>query len=186
MVFHKFIPIRGNFGVEFHLGNSPQAQGAWQAFLHPSQNILELRLYKEMGEPAYVHSKLELASQFVRTHPARFAYLTFVRFVYYWAGPPHAEKYPGIYEAKTFLNLCSSVFAFWGLLIAMRQRRPGAELFLFLLLFFPAIYYITFPVPRYRHPIEPAMLILIVFFTSQFSASSPKFSVSSPKGFTEN
>jgi 4-amino-4-deoxy-L-arabinose transferase-like glycosyltransferase len=186
MVFHKFIPIRGNFGVEFHLGNSPQAQGAWQAFLHPSQNILELRLYKEMGEPAYVHSKLELASQFVRTHPARFAYLTFARFVYYWAGPPHAEKYPGIYEAKTFLNLCSSVFAFWGLLIAMRQRRPGAELFLFLLLFFPAIYYITFPVPRYRHPIEPAMLILIVFFASQFSAPSPKFSVSSPKGFTEN
>jgi hypothetical protein len=60
------------------------------------------------------------------------------------------------------------VFAFWGLLIALRQRRPGAELFMFLLVFFPSIYYITFPVPRYRHPVEPAMLILIVFLASQF------------------
>jgi 4-amino-4-deoxy-L-arabinose transferase-like glycosyltransferase len=173
-VFHRFIPIRGNFGVEFHLGNTPDAMGAWQSFKHPSQNILELRLYKEMGEPAYVHSKLEQTLQFVRDNPARFAYLTFAHFVYYWAGPPHAEKYPGIYEAKTFLYLSSAVFAFWGLLIALRQHRPGAELFLCLLLFFPAIYYVTFPVPRYRHPIEPAMLILIVFLASQFRVSSPK------------
>lgn len=185
-VFHKFIPIRGNFGVEFHLGNSPEALGAWQSFLHPSQNVLELRLYKEMGEPAYVHSKLELALQFVHNNPARFAYLTFAHFFYYWAGPPHAEKYPGIAEAKTLLSLSAAVFAFWGLLIALRQRLPGAELFLFLLLAYPAVYYITFPVPRYRHPIEPAMLILIVFMASQFSVPSSQLSVSSPKAFTEN
>lgn len=179
-VFHKFIPIRGNFGEEFHLGNSPDALGAWQAFLHPSQNVREFKLYREMGELAYVHSKLELALQFVHAHPGRFAYLTFCHFVYYWAGPPHAEKYPGIYEAKTFFTLCFSVFAFWGLLIALRQRRRGAELFLFLLLIFPAVYYITFPVPRYRHPIEPAMLILIVFLASQFSVSGREAPAPSP------
>jgi len=85
--------------------------------------------------------------------------LTFAHCVYYWAGPPHAEKYAGVAEAKMFLSLSVAVFAFWGLLIALRQRRPGAELFMFLLVFFPSIYYITFPVPRYRHPVEPAMLI---------------------------
>jgi len=72
-----------------------------------------------------------------------------------------------MYEAKTFLFLTSSVLAFWGLLIALRQRLPGAELYLLLLLSYPTIYYITFPHPRYRHPIEPELLILIVFLASQ-------------------
>ena len=175
-VFHKFIPIRGNFGEEFHLGNTPDALGNWQVFLHPSQSNLELRLYRQMGEPAYIHSKLEQTLQFVHDRPARFAYLTFAHFVYYWAGAPHAEKYPGIYELKTFLFLSSSVFAFWGLLIALRQRLPGATLYLLLLLTYPVVYYITFPHPRYRHPLEPAMLILIVFLITQFSVSSPKVS----------
>jgi hypothetical protein len=166
-VFHKFIPIRGNFGVEFHLGNTPDALGNWQVWLHPSQNILEFRSYQRMGEPAYVRSKLEQTLQFVHDRPGRFAYLTFAHFIYYWAGPPHAERYPGMYEAKTFLFLTSSVLAFWGLLIALRQRLPGAELYLLLLLTYPAVYYITFPHPRYRHPIEPELLVLIVFLATQ-------------------
>ena len=183
-VFHKFIPIRGNFGVEFHLGNTPDALGNWQVFLHPSQNVLELKLYRQLGEPAYVHSKLEQTLRFVHDRPARFAYLTFAHFIYYGAGPPHAEKYPGIYEAKTFLFLISSVLAFWGLLIALRQQLLAADLYLLLLLAYPAIYYITFPHSRYRHPIEPELLILVMFWATQFRtskigtspASNPRFS----------
>jgi len=167
VVFHKVIPIRGNFGVEFHLGNTATALGTWQVWLHPSQNLNEFRLYQKMGEPAYVRSKLDQTLQFVHEHPGRFAYLTLAHFIYYWAGPPHNEKYPGMYEAKTFLFLTTSVLAFWGLLIALRQRLPGAELYLLLLVSYPTIYYITFAHPRYRHPIEPELLILIVFLASQ-------------------
>lgn len=174
VVFDKFIPIRGNFGEEFHLGNTPEALGIWQVFLHPTTNLTELRLYQQMGEVAYIHSKLEQTLQFVDDRPARFAYLTFAHFFYYWAGPPHTEKVPGIYELKTFLFLCSSVFAFWGSIRALRQRRPGAILYLLLLLTYPLVYYITFPHPRYRHPIEPEMLILIVFLVTQISASRQK------------
>jgi 4-amino-4-deoxy-L-arabinose transferase-like glycosyltransferase len=183
-VFHKFIPVRGNFGEEFHLGNTPDALGNWQVFLHPTANLTELRLYEKMGELAYVHSKLEQTLQFVHDRPARFAYLTFAHFFYYWAGPPHAEKYPGVYEVKTFLFLCSSVFAFWGLLIALRQRLPGAKLYLLQLLAYPLVYYITFPHPRYRHPLEPEMLILIVFFASQLTGPSPQNPV--PALLTQN
>jgi 4-amino-4-deoxy-L-arabinose transferase-like glycosyltransferase len=185
-VFHKFIPIRGNFGEEFHLGNTPDALGIWQVWLHPTQNSLELDLYRRMGEVAFLRSKLEQTLQFVHDRPGRFAYLTAAHFVYYWAGSPRTEKYPGLYEAKTALFLSSSVFAFWGLLIALRQRWPGAQLYLWLFLAFPAIYYITFPHSRYRHPIEPEMLILIVFFATQFSASISQSSVSSPQALTEN
>ena len=63
--------------------------------------------------------------------------------------------------------LALSVCGVWGLLLALRQNLPGARLFLLLLLSYPTIYYITFPHARYRHPIEPELLILIVFFISQ-------------------
>ena len=31
-------------------------------------------------------------------------------------------------------------------------------------MFYPLIYYICFPQPRYRHPIDPELLILGVYF----------------------
>ncbi len=34
-VFHAFIPMRGNFGVELYLGNGPGSNGMLMAFLHP-------------------------------------------------------------------------------------------------------------------------------------------------------
>ncbi len=166
-VFQKFIPIRGNFGVEFHLGNSPTAQGDWQFYLHPSQNAVEFDRYRTMGEPAYVKSKLQQALQFVHDNPRRFAFLTFARFFYFWTEPPHAEKYPGMYEGKTFLFLAATVSAIWGLGLAMRQQSPGATLYLLLFLSYPTVYYITFILTRYRSPIEPEMLILTVFLVSQ-------------------
>ncbi len=166
-VFHTFIPIRGNFGVEFHLGNSPTAQGDWQFYLHPSQNSVEFNRYREMGEQAYVKSKLRQALHFVRDNRERFAFLSFARFFYFWTEPPHAEKFRGLYEGKTFLFLAATVAAIWGLWLAMRQRLPGATLYLLLFLSYPTVYYITFILTRYRSPIEPEMLMLIVFLISQ-------------------
>ena len=166
-LFHKFVPIRGNFGVELHLGNSPTAQGDWQFYLHPSQNAVEFHRYREIGEPAYVRSKLRQALQFIGENPRRFAYLSFARFFYFWTEPPHAEKYPGIYEAKTFLFLCATVSAIWGMVVAMRQRLHGATLYLLLFASYPTVYYLTFILTRYRSPIEPEMLMLIVFVVSQ-------------------
>ena len=167
MVFHKFIPIRGNFGLEFHLGNTPDAMGIWQVWLHPSQNFGELRKYEQMGEVAYIHSKLEQTLRFVHRQPGRFAFLTFAHFIYYWSGVPRSEAFAWVYPLKFFFTLSLSVMGAWGLVMALRQRLPGATLFLFLLVSYPTIYYITFPHARYRHPIEPELLILILFFLSQ-------------------
>ena len=166
-VFHKFIPVRGNFGMEFHLGNTPNATGMWQVWLHPSQNVREFHEYQQMGEAAYIHSKLEETLQFIHNHPGHFAFLTFAHFIYYWSEPPHAEAYPGIYELKFFFALAASVLGIWGLVLALRRHSPAAVLYLLLFLTYPMVYYITFPHPRYRHPIEPELLILVLFFISQ-------------------
>ena len=50
---------------------------------------------------------------------------------------------------------------------ALRKHKPGAWLFLWLILFYPAVYYAVFPHPRYRHPIEPELGILIVYVISE-------------------
>ena len=43
-----------------------------------------------------------------------------------------------------------------------RARHPASFLYATLLLAVPLIYYVTFAYPRYRAPIEPEMLALMV------------------------
>jgi glycosyltransferase involved in cell wall biosynthesis len=65
------------------------------------------------------------------------------------------------------LYLASSVVAIWGLLLALKRRVHGVFLFASLIVFYPLVYYICFPQPRYRHPIDPELLILGVYLVSE-------------------
>jgi hypothetical protein len=56
---------------------------------------------------------------------------------------------------------------FWGLGRTLRLHKPGAWLFFWIIFLYPAVYYMVFPYPRYRHPIEPEILILSVFLISE-------------------
>jgi hypothetical protein len=51
-----------------------------------------------------------------------------------------------------------------GLITAIGYRVNGGWLFSSLMLFYPIVYYITFTQPRYRHAIEPEMLLLAAYF----------------------
>ena len=70
------------------------------------------------------------------------------------------------------LFLLSTVLAFGGLWLAIKQKKPGAFLYASLILIYPLVYYITFPHPRYRHPIEPEMMILGVWFVIELWRSA--------------
>ena len=63
---------------------------------------------------------------------------------------------------------------FWGMGRALRQRRPGAWLLFWMVLLYPAIYYVVFPGQRYRHPIEPAITILGCLFVDRSGAEEPE------------
>jgi len=165
--FGRFIFIRDNFGAELRLGNGPGADGTWMEYLHPTQDTFAMIQYQSMGELAYVHMRKQQAVEYIKQDYERFAVLCFKRFVYYWAGPPKATQPPWMSEAKNSLFLASSVLTFWGLGRALRQKRAGAGLLLWLILLYPAIYYFVFPSPRYRVPIEPIMTILCVFLVTE-------------------
>jgi hypothetical protein len=165
--FGKFIFVRDNFGAELRLGNGNGADGTWMQYLHPTQDLYAMRQYTVMGELAYIAMRKRQALDYIKADYARFAGLCVKRFIYYWAGPPRLAQVWWLGQVKNSLFLASSVLMFWGLARALRQRRPGAWLLFWLVLFYPAIFYVVFPNPRYRHPIEPEMTILGVFLLTE-------------------
>jgi hypothetical protein len=165
--FGRFIFIRSNFGAELRIGNSPIADGTWQEYLHPTQNVYAMRRFQELGEMAYVDERKREAIAFIRQNRRRFLVISLKRFIYYWGGVPKLSEIPALTPFKNSIFLASTVLAFWGLGRGLRQRRPGAWLFFWLILCYPAVYYVVFPHPRYRHPIEPELGILIVYVVSE-------------------
>jgi 4-amino-4-deoxy-L-arabinose transferase-like glycosyltransferase len=166
-VFGQFVFIRSNFGSELRLGNGPGADGTWMDYLHPTKNVFEMRRYQELGELAYIAERKKEAMAYIREDDARFAGLSLKRFVYYWGGLPKALENPVVAFFRKSLFAASSVLPFWGLARALRKHKPGAWLFFWLILFYPLVYYFLFPHPRYRHPVEPELGILMLYIISE-------------------
>jgi len=163
-VFGRFVFIRSNFGAELRLGNYEDADGLWKWQRHPSQNAAEFVTYQGMGEIAYAHERGREAMEFIRSHPAMFVSLSLKRAYYFWFGTPRTSGTPGLSRSRYVFFLLSTVLAFLGSWLVIKQKKPGAFLYASLILVYPLVYYITFPHPRYRHPIEPEMMILGVWF----------------------
>jgi 4-amino-4-deoxy-L-arabinose transferase-like glycosyltransferase len=165
--FGKFVFIRDNFGAELRLGNGPGADGSWMQYLHPTQDVYALRQYVAMGELPYIAMRKQQALDYIRADYPRFLVLCVKRFIYYWAGSPRLQQTWWLAQVKNSLFLASSVLMIWGLIRALRQRRPGTWLLFWLILLYPAVYYVVYPSQRYRHPIEPVMTILAVYLITE-------------------
>jgi len=165
--FGKFIFIRDNFGAELRLGNGPGADGTLMLYLDPPHDIYAMRQFQSMGEISYIAMRKQQALQFIRDDYWRFAVLSFRRFVYFWAGAPRESQSWMMTQVKNSLFLASSILMFWGLGRALRKCEPGAWLFLWLFVLFPAVYYLVYAIPRYRHPIEPFIAILAVYVLTE-------------------
>ena len=126
-----------------------------------------MRQYQAMGELPYIAMRQRQALNYIKADYRRFAGLCVKRFIYFWAGPPKATQPWWMNDAKNSLFLASSVLMFWGLGRALRLRKPGAWLLFWVILLYPAIYYVVYPAPRYRVPIEPEMAILAVFLLTE-------------------
>jgi hypothetical protein len=170
--FGRFIFIRDNFGAELRLGNGNGADGTWMQYLHPTQDLYAMRQYTAMGELAYVEMRKRQAIDYIKADYGRFAVLCFKRFIYFWNGPPKASEIWWLAEFRNSLFLASSVLTFWGLGRALRRHVPGAWLLFWLILLYPMIYYLVFPMPRYRHPIEPEITILGVYLLTEAGRKS--------------
>ena len=165
-VFGHFL-LRDDFGLQFRLGNGPYAEGMLMPYLQPHHNKLEWEKFQRMGELAYGEACKQEAFDWVRSHPGRFAVISLKRFFYYWNGVPRETNSISLVDFRTSAFLATSVLALWGLGRALRQKRPGASVFAGLVVTYPTVYYFVFPHARYRHPIEPELVILIVFLIAE-------------------
>ena len=166
-VFGEPVFIRDNFGTEFRAGNNPQAEG-WKVGINDA--TLDPLL---LSEAAISSRQAHEAKAWIAQHPKRFLVLCFRRFIFFWAGLPvtwAGLPVTGMKQVRNLLFLASSLLSIGGLLLALKRRVHGVFLFATLWLFYPLIYYITVPEPRYRHAIEPEMVILAVFLISSFPA----------------
>jgi hypothetical protein len=158
LAFGEPLMIRSGFGSNLRAGNNPEAQG-WWVISYTYNNPILLEQYKSMGEVAYVAEQGRLARKWISENPGRFLALSVRRFAFFWFGFPHQ----GI---GRLLNLCYAAYfacIVGGLALAAKRRMQGLFPLATMIAVYPLTYYITFPQPRYRHPIEPEILILVTF-----------------------
>jgi 4-amino-4-deoxy-L-arabinose transferase-like glycosyltransferase len=163
-VFHKPVFIRSNFGFEFYLGNSELMTGFDEFWKHPALDTAQRDDYVRMGEIAYIESREERAMFWAKMHPADFVKLTGKRIIYYWYGTPYFHAAGNLIENLGFPLF--SLLGLFGCAWALQLKAPGAGPMRWVLLFYPVVYYITYPNSRYRHALEPLLTVLAVYLFS--------------------
>lgn len=164
MAFHRFIPMRANFGAEFYLANGPGANGFLMEYNHPYESPEQFRLYRRMGEVAYARMRGQKAWRFVTGDPWRFVRNSMKRVYFFWVSVPHSSNNAWYVEAGRVANFSfASLAGLWGLGLALKRRIPGAWLFAWAFLLVPLVYYFVTVDARFRHPLEPVIAILAVY-----------------------
>jgi len=164
VVFHHWVPVRGNLGAELYLGNGPGATGLLMEYDHPAQDPVQLRLYKQMGEYAYVKMRGEMAKRVIAADPGRFAVLSLRRLYYFWFSVPHPGDEGFVNEYGRNLNFqFTSIVGLLGLALALRRHAAGVWLFFWAFALLPLTYYFVTVHARFRHPLEPLIAILGVY-----------------------
>ncbi len=164
-VFGRFIFVRDNLPLEMYEANNDQSAGLWTRNEHPGNDPEAMRRFQELGELAYMQEKRQEVRQFIEQHPAKFAWFSVQRAMYFWIAPPQATIIAGYdFMISRHTNfLLGALFAFAGLWLTIRNRKRGSFLLACFLLLYPLPYYLVNPFPRYKHPIEPEMILLMVY-----------------------
>ena len=165
-VFHRIVPLRSTLGLQLWIGNNENPQEAWKEELHPIFNSAERARYIRMGEIEYMREKQHEAIGFILAHPGRDVRQFASRFIATWSGgtPTPLQDFiraPGLWFRSVLLfNFLVAIGAAAGIAVLWKQRSA----YLFPIAVFPVVfpwaYYLTLVVPRYRLPVDPAVMLL--------------------------
>lgn len=165
MVFHRFVPLRSNFPLELYIGNNENY--ATRQFVYPPKITKERELvrYMRMGEMPFMDEEKRKALDFIFAHPAVEVRLTAQRFVAYWTGLPNPwESFLAtdslLVRVLLVCNTVAGIGALLGIVALLWRRSPYAFPLAAYPVVFPWLYYVTHPNLRYRHPIDPVVLLL--------------------------
>ena len=164
------IPTRDNSGVELYESTLPSHDAfPWGTAMPLWAGDPEFKRYVRLGEVEYARvrgneAKARIAcadpGQFWRLYPRPFPVLL---------GRHAASADEKHFLAQEFLRqselrLPERVRASGDGADAMKRRVPGAGLMALMFLLVPLPYYVVTVQPRFRHPIEPLIAVLAVYF----------------------
>jgi hypothetical protein len=165
LAFHRFVPLRSNLPFELWLGNNEQFDEHSQVVPPANPEQAEIRTYIHMGETAFMQDKWRKAIAFITTHPKLEVILYGRRFVATWTGMENPIE--GFRDADSPLvrlvlvsNTLAAIGALCGIVALFRSRNPYAFPLAIAPIVYPLIYYVTHTSLRYRHPIDPILLLL--------------------------
>jgi hypothetical protein len=100
----------------------------------------------------------------IHANPLHFVADTLRRVFFFWAGVPHpVSATPWVEYGRSLNFIFGSVCGLLGLALALRRKAPAAGLFAWAFLLLPLVYYGVAAHARFRHPLEPLMVILGVY-----------------------
>ena len=166
LVFHELVPLRSNLGMELYVGNNENYDDVHpRVFPYLITKDRELYRFSKMGEMPFVHEEMRKAINFIVSHPRVEVRLTALRAVEFWTGTPTPLR--DFRRADTFLlqmvSLCSLLVILGtpaGIAILYHRRSEFTWLLAACPIVFPLIYYATHASLRYRHPLDPVIVIL--------------------------
>src|SRR6202522_1526415 len=166
LAFQPLIPLRSKLSFELWIGNNEQFDEQSQVVPPSDPERAEISRYVHMGETAFMQDKWEKATAFMRAHPRLEITLFARRFVATWTG---LEKpFQGFRDTDSPLvrlvlisNTLAALGALCGILALLRSRSIYAFPLAAGPIVYPLIYYVTHTSLRYRHPTDPALLLLV-------------------------
>ncbi|MBZ5510413.1 MAG: glycosyltransferase family 39 protein [Acidobacteriia bacterium] len=170
--FHRLVPLRDNFWLEVWIGNNGDTSFWTEQAAHPFSNPTEAEQFRRLGETRYMEKKKSDALAFIAAHPGWVARQTLRRVSYTWTGfwgmPEHPIRED--FDADepfdpAFVVFCTgmTVLMIIGLRRAFRNQLETRWLFVAALVTIPFVYYITRPHARYRHPLDPLIVMAAAY-----------------------
>jgi 4-amino-4-deoxy-L-arabinose transferase-like glycosyltransferase len=161
---HQFIPLRDNFWLEVAIGNNGHTEGWVDNTAHPSINPQQQAEFVRVGEISYIQEKRREALSFIGQHPGSFLVMCVRRFIYMWTGfwnlDPRNIEIEFYSPANFYLPASFTLAMLIGLWLAYRDSRETVLPYLLLFAIYPLVFCITHPEIRYRHVIEPEIVVL--------------------------
>jgi hypothetical protein len=164
--FHRLVPLRSNLPLELYIGNN--GNYATRQFVWPPRITKEGELlrYFKMGETAFMDEEKRKALEFMRAHPAVVVELSGERFMKFWIGLLDPVKNflatdELLVRVLLVCNFVAAIGALAGIVVLVRRRSPYWFPTAAYPLVYPWLYYITHTNLRYRHPIDPVVLLLL-------------------------
>jgi hypothetical protein len=165
--FHRLIPLRSNFAFELYIGNNENYDEQHRFRPGAITQDREILRYLRMGETAFMEEEKRKAVAFITAHPRIELWLVLERFVDFWLGS--ASPLAALRQADSLwlyfilaFNTVAPLSAFVGILVLLRTKNPYAFPVVAFPLVFPLLYYVTHTSLRYRHPLDPVVLLLAV------------------------